>query len=130
MSPVFGTGLAVESSAMGDKVFFTISEITEELGITLRTARFYEQRGLLRPARLGKNRTYSKADRERLKEIVILRKLGFTIAEIKGSKFDLAKFKQQLAFARQQRAEIDEIIVQIQRKIDELVEAKERSEAA
>ena len=50
---------------------FTISALAKEFGITTRTIRFYESRGLISPERVGTARRYSKRDRARL--ILILR---------------------------------------------------------
>jgi len=54
---------------------FTIQQVRKELGVTLRTLRFYEERGLVVPRRDGRHRVYSPTDFERLRAIVRLRKL-------------------------------------------------------
>jgi DNA-binding transcriptional MerR regulator len=46
---------------------FTITELAAEFDITPRTIRFYEDSGLLEPARAGRNRVYAQRDRTRLK---------------------------------------------------------------
>ena len=94
----------------------TISDLAAEFGLTLRTLRFWEQRGLIVPKRDGLNRIYSEADRARVAEIVHLRKLGFTVREIKGGRFSREKFAEQLAIARRQRAELDQAIVHLERR--------------
>ncbi|MFT5561401.1 MAG: DNA-binding transcriptional MerR regulator, partial [Litorivivens sp.] len=50
---------------------YSIRDLSQEFGVTTRTLRFYEEKGLLSPARTGQNRVYSAADRARL--ILILR---------------------------------------------------------
>ncbi len=45
---------------------YSISALAKEFGITTRTIRFYESRGLISPARVGTTRQYSKRDRARL----------------------------------------------------------------
>ncbi|MCV5480102.1 MerR family transcriptional regulator, partial [Escherichia coli] len=45
---------------------FSISELAREFDITTRSIRFYEDQGLLNPAREGQTRIYSKQDRVRL----------------------------------------------------------------
>jgi DNA-binding transcriptional MerR regulator len=55
----------------GAEVTYTISELSKEFGITTRTIRFYESRGLIEPLRIGTSRRYSKRDRARL--MLILR---------------------------------------------------------
>ena len=60
---------------------FTISELAKEFDITPRTIRFYEDEGLLSPARKGMQRIYNKKDRVHLKLIVRGKRLGFSLAE-------------------------------------------------
>lgn len=62
---------------------YTIGELAEEFGLTLRTLRFYEDEGLIRPARAGQSRVYSRRDRARLKLICRGKRLGFSIGDIK-----------------------------------------------
>ena len=64
-----------------------INEAEELLGISKANIRFYEKEGLLTPRR-GENRyrDYSEEDLDRLREIVILRKLGISVQDIKQSK--------------------------------------------
>lgn len=63
--------------------FYTITELTREFGITTRTLRFYEDEGMLSPARRGRQRLYSVPDRTRLKLILRGKRLGFSLAEIR-----------------------------------------------
>jgi DNA-binding transcriptional MerR regulator len=60
----------------------TIGEMARAYGMTLRTLRFYEDRNLLRPRRLGNARYYGAIERERLAMIVKGKQLGFTLTEI------------------------------------------------
>ena len=61
---------------------FTISELAREFDITPRAIRFYEDRALLAPTRVGRNRVYSQRDRTRLKLILRGKRLGFALQEI------------------------------------------------
>jgi len=61
----------------------TIGEVAREFGLTLRSLRFYESKGLLVPQRNGPIRLYSRKDRERISLILTGRRLGFTLAEVK-----------------------------------------------
>jgi DNA-binding transcriptional MerR regulator len=61
----------------------TIGELAREFAVSLRTLRFYEDRGLLQPRRHGPSRFYSPADRRRLQTILKGKKFGFTLTEIK-----------------------------------------------
>ena len=60
----------------------TISEMAVLYGITFRTLRFYEDRGLLSPLRFGTSRIYTKRDCIRVELILKGKKLGFTLGEI------------------------------------------------
>ncbi|MEZ5478824.1 MAG: MerR family DNA-binding transcriptional regulator [Thiolinea sp.] len=66
---------------MKDKLW-TISELADALGITARTIRFYEDKGLLQPRRVGANRVYNYKDQARLKLILRGKRLGFSLQEI------------------------------------------------
>lgn len=60
---------------------FSISDLAQEFEVTPRTLRFYEEKGLLSPARNGQSRVYSAADRSRLRLILRGKRLGFTLGE-------------------------------------------------
>jgi len=62
---------------------FTITELAQEFDVTPRAIRFYEDLGLLEPARAGRNRVYSGRDRTRLKLTLRGKRLGFSLQEIK-----------------------------------------------
>lgn len=65
------------------EVFFTITELARELGVTPRTIRFYEDKGLLSPKRAGNIRIYTKRDRVRMIVIQRGKKLGFSLRDIR-----------------------------------------------
>lgn len=62
---------------------YTISTLAREFGCTTRAIRFYEDEGLLSPARQGLNRIYRRRDRARLMLILRGKRLGFSIADIR-----------------------------------------------
>jgi DNA-binding transcriptional MerR regulator len=62
---------------------WTIAELAREFGVTPRAIRFYEDGGLIAPARHGTNRIYSAGDRARLGWILRGKRLGFSLGEIK-----------------------------------------------
>ena len=62
---------------------FSIGELAREFGLTTRAIRFYEDCGLLRPARAGKSRVYSAGDRARLTLTLRGKRLGLKLAEVK-----------------------------------------------
>lgn len=109
-------------STAGDETeIFRISDLAREFGVTLRTLRFYEDRGLLAPTRKGTTRLYDRRDRVRLRLALIARALGFSITEAKQmiDLFDqpngrrlqlesaLVRFAEQETVLRRERDEID-----------------------
>ncbi|MFM4731765.1 MerR family transcriptional regulator [Aeromonas salmonicida] len=71
-----------------DSRTYSISELAREFDVTTRSIRFYEDQGLLNPARQGQTRIYSKQDRVRLKLTLRGKRLGFSLADIRDL-FDL-----------------------------------------
>ncbi|WP_281353354.1 MerR family transcriptional regulator [Jiella pacifica] len=68
---------------MQEDTTYSIKDMEREFGLTLRTLRYYEERGLVRPVRRGALRVYSAKDRERLKLITRFKALGFALVEVK-----------------------------------------------
>ena len=60
---------------------YSISELAREFGITTRTIRFYEEKGLISPQRQGQKRLYTPADRVRIKLILRGKRIGMTLLE-------------------------------------------------
>ncbi|HEY8566998.1 MAG TPA: MerR family DNA-binding transcriptional regulator [Beijerinckiaceae bacterium] len=103
---------------------YTIGDLAREFGVTLRTLRFYEDRGLLSPHRDGNARIYDARDRARLSVILKGKQLGFTLTEIRAMlaeergteapapnlKMSLEQVDEQIAHLEQQRAEIEEAL--------------------
>jgi DNA-binding transcriptional MerR regulator len=65
-----------------DDRFYTVPELAKDLGITPRTIRFYEQKGLVNPQRAGAIRIYTRQDRAKLLIILRGKRLGFSLNEI------------------------------------------------
>ena len=76
---------------------YSITELANEFGITIRTIRHYEDQGLLSPGRDGQNRLFSRRDRVRLKLALRGKRLGFTLVEIRElfDLYDLARNESQ-----------------------------------
>lgn len=114
-----------------EKRTYSISELAREFGVTPRALRFYEDKGLLQPDRDGLNRVYSNRDRARLKLILSGRKVGFSLNDIREilDLYDLGdnqraqiraaykKHLEQIEVLKQQRLEIDEAIVTLEKGI-------------
>lgn len=106
---------------------YTIGDLAREFGVTLRTLRFYEDRGLLSPRREGTARIYDARDRSRLAVILKGKQLGFTLTEIRamvaeerGSeipaanlKLSLAQVDDQIVHLEQQRVEIEQALAEL-----------------
>ncbi len=60
---------------------YSISDLAKEFGVTTRTIRFYEEKGLVTPHREGQKRVYSAADRVRIKLILRGKRIGMSLAE-------------------------------------------------
>ena len=61
---------------------YSITELAGEFGISTRTIRFYEAKGLISPKRVGSTRVFRRRDRARLILILRGKRLGFTLREI------------------------------------------------
>lgn len=60
-----------------------IGELAQETGVDPKTIRFYEREELLSPPRHGRFRTYMDSDVRRLKDVLMMRRLGIGIANIR-----------------------------------------------
>jgi DNA-binding transcriptional MerR regulator len=103
---------------------FTIRQLCLEFKCTPRALRFYEDKGLLAPARQGLNRVYSYKDRARLQLILRGKRVDLSLAEIREilqlyDKGDggaaqnataLRRFRERLAALEQKRQDIDHAI--------------------
>ncbi|MEJ2410437.1 MAG: MerR family DNA-binding transcriptional regulator [Novosphingobium sp.] len=60
-----------------------IQEAANLLDVTMRTLRFYEDKGLIAPQRAGTTRIYSRREIGRMQLILRGKRLGFSLREIK-----------------------------------------------
>ncbi|WP_407048384.1 MerR family DNA-binding transcriptional regulator [Methyloraptor flagellatus] len=124
------------------QAWFTIGDLAKEFDVTLRTLRFYEDKGLLNPRREGLNRIYGRRDRARLKLVLMGKRVGFSLTEIKEmlDLYDLRdgqltqlrvahrKFREQMSILEQQKKDIDAALDEVKStigEIDDLLKAKE-----
>ena len=63
---------------------YTIRQLSIEFKVTPRALRFYEDKGLLSPAREGLNRVYNYRDRARLTLILQGKRVGLSLSDRKS----------------------------------------------
>lgn len=116
---------------------FSISELSQELGVTSRAIRFYETKGLLEPRRAGSTRVYTYRDRARLQIILRGKRLGFSLARVQEY-LDLydadpthrAQLEHLLRGARLRIAELESQRQDLELTIEELREMEELTKEA
>ena len=106
---------------------YRIGELSKEFDVTLRALRFYEDKGLLRPKRIGNTRLYSRGDRARLKLILLGKRVGLSLHDVREM-LDLydpsgdnmrqlraaeQKGEEQMGILQEQRAEIEAAITEL-----------------
>jgi len=72
----------IQNSTATDRIY-SVTQLAEELGVTARTIRFYEDQGLITPQRAGNTRVYTHRDRVRMILILRGKRMGFTLKDIK-----------------------------------------------
>jgi DNA-binding transcriptional MerR regulator len=123
----------------GDDAGKGIQEVARHLGVTQRTLRFYEDKGLVEPQRIGSTRVYSKRDIGRMQLILRGKRLGFSIREIKEflDLYDVdpdhieqmarlaGRVRERIVDLEHQRAAIEETIQEL-RQIEQEASARVR----
>ncbi|MCB1764095.1 MAG: MerR family DNA-binding transcriptional regulator [Gammaproteobacteria bacterium] len=119
---------SIEQSSLKSNTY-TISDLAKEYDITPRAIRFYEDQGLLRPVREGRQRVFSEGDNVRLRLILRGKRLGFSLAEAKeiielydmdsGDErqlvYFLEKIEQQRLNLQRQQQDIKAILQELKR---------------
>lgn len=90
---------------MKDKGFYTTGEFAKMAGVTIRTIRYYDSKGLLKPH--GHNsaghRIYSKKEYIQLEKILALKYLGMSLNDVQlmeKEEFEKRDFKKSLKLQR------------------------------
>jgi DNA-binding transcriptional MerR regulator len=123
--------------------WFTIGDLAREFDVTLRTLRFYEDKGLLDPRREGLNRFYSRRDRARLRIVLLCKRVGFSLTEIKEMldlhdakdgqmtqlRAVLRRFSDQIAVLEEQKKDVEAGLVELHANIADITAAIEEREA-
>ena len=131
--PSAGRGtLSAETAGEPARDVFTIRDLVRECAVTARTLRFYEEKGLLAPRRAGQERLYSRRDRARLKYVLMGRRVGFSLDEVREllDLYDLddapeTQLRVALSRFRERIGRLEHQKVEIERVIDELRRASE-----
>jgi len=121
------------------KEIYRIGDLAREFDVSLRTLRFYEDRGLISPERSGSTRLYSNEDRKRLKIIILTKNVGFSLIEIESllkiyddddDKQDVSyladKFEEQAARLHNQKDELQKSIDELEKAIN-FIEGQSKS---
>jgi len=113
---------------------YSIRQLCQEFQVTPRALRFYEDKGLLSPARDGQNRVYSHRDRGRLILILRGKRVGLSLLEI-GDLLELykvgdggalqaaqilKKFRERIVDLEAQRVDIDHAIDELRAGVQRL----------
>lgn len=116
--------VSFEKKAASESNISRIGDLAGQFGITLRALRFYEDKGLINPQRNGTTRLYSHRDRARLKLILLGRKVGFSLREVKQllDLYDPAGSNEaQLRATLEKTAKQQEKLVSQRKSIDEAI---------
>ena len=111
---------------------YTISDLAQEFDLTTRAIRFYEDMGLLQPAR-GRNRVYSSRDRTRLRLTLRAKRLGLSLSEAKeiidmydSPRDTVPQLQKFLTVLAEHRGQLEEQLREVQVNLDEVkVQEKE-----
>lgn len=123
-------------SACGDNALMGIQDVARKLGVTLRTLRFYEKEGLIKPERVGTTRVYTRREIARMQLILRGKRLGFSIREI-GEFLDLydadpehqEQMQRLIDKVRERLSELEEQRVALELTIEELTVIEQEAAA-
>lgn len=65
------------------ETLYGIADLAAHFSISQRTIRFYEDKGLISPKRVGSQRIYTETDRQRLSLILRAKAIGSKLSEIR-----------------------------------------------
>ena len=106
------------------KEYWTIGQMAGHFDVSLRTLRFYEDRGLISPLRHGATRFYGAECRRTLERVLRAKKLGFTLTRIQRLLLNSAEagiaeslapgeIVAQISVLERQKADLDQAIMDL-----------------
>ncbi len=105
---------------------YTVQKLGQMAGISTRTLRYYDEIGILKPARINSSgyRIYSQEEVERLQQILFYRELGVSLDDIRdilnASSFDgLKALNEHREKLLNKRRQLDLLIINVERTIAE-----------
>ena len=111
---------------------YSIGDLAQEFGVTTRTIRFYEDKGLINPRRDGLKRVYDHRDRVRLRLVLRGKRLGFSLDEIAGiiDMYDTEPGEiGQLEYMLRRLAEQRQTLLQQKKDLEQTLEELDQIEA-
>lgn len=115
---------------MSEIKFYSIGEVAKSFNISTRTMRYYDEKGLIQPARIDDNgyRFYTDKEIKKLRIIFYLKELGFSLKNIKQLMEDENVTKSLTLLIDQKLNENEEKIIQLKRNKKLLTQLKESLE--
>lgn len=116
-----------EGFSMSNKKIYSIGEVSEKTGVSIRTLHYYDEVGLLKPAKneSSGHREYDENDLITLYKIMSFKSLGFSLERIKelvyGAKSDLSlldAFQMQKEIMLQQIKNLEKKLETLDQTID------------
>lgn len=103
---------------------YTVQSLARLAGVSSRTLRYYDEIGILKPARINSSgyRIYGRDEVDRLQQIMFYREFGFSLDTIKeiitSAEFDLTiALKEHRAGLLEKRAQLDMLIANVEKTI-------------